>query len=73
MKVINEIKSGLVLDDLMLKKGITNEEIAVMVCCATSSISAWRNGVRVPRLNHLVNIARVLNVKVSDLLVVEDL
>ena len=48
--------------------GLSQEELAVKLCVVRQTVSKWEKGLSVPDVQMLLNIARVLNVSVTELL-----
>lgn len=52
---------------LRVKKGITQKELAGALLVSAQAVSKWENGRSSPDVQLLPEIARILNVKISDL------
>lgn len=53
--------------ELLKKKNVTQEELAVSIGVAQSTISSWSNGITYPRTRNLKKIAKTLGVSVKTL------
>lgn len=53
--------------ELLKKKNVTQEELAVAIGVRQSTISNWANGVAYPRTRNLKKIANTLGVSVKTL------
>lgn len=53
--------------ELLKKKNVTQEELAVAIGVRQSAVSAWVCGKTQPRTRHLIKIAKVLGVSVKTL------
>lgn len=56
------------LSNILESKGITQLELATEINVATSSVSYWCNGEKMPRMDKIEMIAEYLGVTKSDLL-----
>lgn len=57
----------ILLKDIILKKGITYRQTEILTGVSKSGLQAIANGRRDPRLSTLEDIAKGLNVKLTDL------
>ena len=55
------------IKEILEKKNITQKELADKVNLTESAMSRYVNGSRIPRGEYLIEIAKVLNVKVEEL------
>lgn len=53
--------------ELLKKKNVTQDELAVAIGVTQSTISYWSNGVTYPRTRNLTKIAKTLGVSVKTL------
>ncbi len=53
--------------ELLKKKNVTQEELAVAIGVTQATISYWSIGITQPRTRHLIKIAKVLGVSVKTL------
>jgi len=51
-----------------MKKGLTQDELACLICVDRSTISKWENGENYPKIDRLFQISRVLEVTIDQLL-----
>ena len=73
MLVLDKNKTGENLRRLIKDKGFTFERIAVYLDLSSPRvIYDWINGFKMPKLNHLVMISKLLNVKIEDILEIKD-
>ena len=56
------------LRDYRMKKGLTQDELACLICVDRSTISKWENGENYPKIDRLFQISRVLEVTIDQLL-----
>lgn len=68
---LNLSKTGYKIWDIMEARGVTPDAIKDLLGLSKQAIYKWRWGQSSPRLEHLVILAQVLEVKIEDLLVVE--
>ena len=69
---MNDIKFAENIKEFRKARGFSMEELGKRVGKAKSSISAWENGKRTPKMGEIQKIADVLGVTKSQLLGIED-
>ncbi|MDY7015724.1 MAG: helix-turn-helix transcriptional regulator [Cyanobacteriota bacterium] len=57
----------LTLDALLQSAGLSQEQLAVKIGLTRSTIYNWKSGKKVPRLDHLLLMAKELNVSLKTL------
>ena len=62
----NDFKNS--LKELRLKRGWTQEDLAKRLNVSKNAVANWEQGVRVPKLDKLEEIARLFNVDVNYLI-----
>ncbi len=65
---MNDYKFGNFLCMLREKKGMTQAEIANMLGVTTAAVSKWENGSSKPRVDVLIKLAKILDVRVEELM-----
>ncbi len=60
------------LKELKQEKKLSNEKLAKILNVSSSTISRWENGIIIPSIEHLYNIARYFSVSADYLLGLED-
>lgn len=65
---MNQKKIGLYLKDLRKQKGLTQEEFSELLGVSNRSISRWENGVNMPTLELLLEIAKYYEVSMDEIL-----
>lgn len=58
------------LSDLMKKKGVTNRELALHIGVAPSSMTFYRQGLRIPSAITLGRMANFLGCKMDDIWII---
>jgi len=66
--VIDQVKIGNFLRELRKEKGKTQEEIAGMYNVSSRSVSRWENGITLPDLGTLVELADYYEVDIKELI-----
>ena len=65
---MNDYKFGNFLCMLREKKGMTQAEIANMLGVTAAAVSKWENGSSKPRVDVLIKLAKILDVRVEELM-----
>lgn len=65
---INKAKFGAFVSELRKEKGITQKELAEMLCISDKAISKWETGNSIPDVSLLVPLAEILGVSTTELL-----
>lgn len=65
---MNQPKIGSFLKELRNEKGLTQEQLAEILGVSNRSISRWENGVNMPDLDMLIQIAKYYDVGVEEIL-----
>ena len=65
---MNQVKTGQFLKDLRKEKGVTQEQLAEVLGVSNRSISRWENGVNMPDLDLLVELAKYYDVEIGEIL-----
>ena len=66
--MIDQVKIGNFLRELRKEKGKTQEEIAGMYNVSSRSVSRWENGITLPDLGTLVELADYYEVDIKELI-----
>ena len=61
----------LVIDELIKEKGIKHEFIADKINVSARTLYKWRKGETFPRLDKAAELAKVLNVEITELYIEE--
>lgn len=56
------------LNEILSEKGLSQRDLAIAMDTTDARVSQYCSGTRVPRANVCIDIARILGVKLSDLL-----
>ena len=56
------------IKQLRIKRGYTQEDVANMLGVSKSTISYYEKNARIPRIDHLMHLANILNEKIDVLL-----
>lgn len=71
--ILNKDRTGDNIKEFIAKSGYTFEVIAEILGLASPRvIYDWINGFKLPSLNHLVKLSAIFNVKLEDILFIED-
>lgn len=71
--VLDRDKTGENLKKLIQKSGMTYDHIADYLNLNTARVVYdWINGFKLPKIEHLVTLSQLLNVKLEDILVIKD-
>ena len=65
---IDRAKFGAFVSELRKEKGITQKELAEMLCISDKAISKWETGNSIPDVSLLVPLAEILGVSTTELL-----
>lgn len=65
---MNQLKIGSFLRELRKEKGITQEELASKLMVSNRSVSRWENGVNMPDFDLLLEISKLYEVGIDELL-----
>ena len=60
------------LKDLRIEQNLSTFKLGLALGVGDSTISRWENGLRVPSIDHLYNIAKFFNVSADYLIGLED-
>jgi len=61
------------LRDLRKRKGLTQQELAVILDVSQSTISTWESGEVIPPIKEIIKFAKTLNCTIEELLGIEKL
>ncbi|MBQ8826624.1 MAG: helix-turn-helix transcriptional regulator [Oscillospiraceae bacterium] len=65
---MNQQKTGEFLKLLRKEKGVTQEQLAEVFCVSSRTVSRWENGVNMPDLSMLAEIADYYNVDIREII-----
>jgi len=65
---IDRVKFGAFVSELRKEKGITQKELAEMLCISDKAISKWETGNSIPDVSLLVPLAEILGISTTELL-----
>lgn len=65
---MNQVKTGQFLKDLRKEKGVTQEQLAEVLGVSNRSISRWENGVNMPDLDLLIELAKYYDIEIGEIL-----
>lgn len=72
MPVINMIATGAKIKEMIKAKGMTVKDVQdVFGFASPYPIYKWQNGQSLPAIENLVVLAKIMNVKIDDLLVTD--
>ncbi len=65
---MNQEKIGLFLRELRMEKGLTQEQLAEKFAVSNRTVSRWENGVNMPDLGLLIEIAHFYKIEINELI-----
>ena len=65
---MDQTKIGLFIKELRKEKGLTQEELAESLGVSNRSISRWENGVNMPDLSLVIEMAKLFDISIGELL-----
>lgn len=65
---MDQTKIGMFLKKLRNEKGLTQEQLAESIGVSSRSVSRWENGVNMPDLSLVIEMAKLFNVSIGELL-----
>lgn len=73
MRVINKKKTAKILKDKSIEKGINAYKLADMLYLTEQSIYAWFHARNVPTLDNLLELSRIFDCSIEELISYDDL
>ncbi len=70
--MISTIKTGDRLKELFKKNNLTVTAVAARLGISNAAVYKWLWGIALPSIDNIIALTRILNVKVEDIIVVED-
>lgn len=70
-QVVNNFETGEKLQQVRVKKGYSQEEVAKQLGVTNTTLSQWENGHHVPKLDYLVGLAGLYETTLDELVVTE--
>lgn len=71
MAAINMTATGRRIHDLRVQKGMTIKEIQNACGVTSTSVCNWQNGRSMPRIDNLVILASLWDVRIDDLIITD--
>ena len=72
MKRVNPEKTGEMIQYYLDEMNMCRKELAHKMHISISTAHKWCEGVGIPEINSLINLAELFNCELTDLLVIED-
>ena len=65
---MNAEKTGNLIRSLRIKKGLTQKELAQMICVTDKAVCKWENGHGCPNITLISQLSKVLEVDIQSIL-----
>lgn len=70
--VLDKVSTGVIIGSLRIKAALTHDDLAELLQLRSPRvIYEWEAGAKIPNVENLYNLAKIFNMKMEDLLVVE--